>query len=108
LGRFVVRTFAIDLFDLTDGGPTFNTYEPGRYTVMSSGFPNVPVQTPAWLPFQGRWGQYEKLATCFDFVVYTYCQEEVGAGPTGPSAKGAFSQGDKPDVGVPAVAMPVR
>jgi hypothetical protein len=94
----VVGTFAIDLFDLTDNGTRFNTSQPGHYSVMSSGFPNVTAQAPPWLPFQGRWGQYEKLRTCFDFTVYEYCEEEVGAGPTGPSAKGAFRQGDKPDV----------
>jgi len=45
----------------------------------------VGIRAQGWL----------KLSTCFDCVVYNYCHDEVGAGPTGPSATGAFSHGDK-------------
>jgi Vacuolar protein sorting-associated protein 62 len=88
-------TFSVDLFDLTGTGSQFETYTPGHYRVISSGV--FPVKEPDWLRFEGRWGQYEKLSTAFDYVVYTYEYEEVAAGPTGPAMKTAWHRGDFAD-----------
>ncbi|MBN1419587.1 MAG: Vps62-related protein [Planctomycetes bacterium] len=93
--RWGLGTASADLFDRTEAGRPFRTYEPGRYRIISSDLPNVSVDEPRWLDFDGRWGQYEKLSDKIHFgAIPTYTYEGVGKGPTGPKKKaewmGAF------------------
>jgi hypothetical protein len=90
-----VGTFSVDLYDRTGAGSEFHAFLPGNYRIDSSGV--FPVREPDWLEFRGRWGQYEKLRRVFDYGVYEYSYEEVGAGPSGPAMKTAWHRGDFAD-----------
>ena len=94
-------TASVDLFDLTDAGESFQTFQPGTYRVISSALPGYAVTEPEWLEFCGRWGQYERLSDEIDLplcgqtipiTVYTY--EKIESGPTGPKMKTAWTDGD--------------
>jgi Vacuolar protein sorting-associated protein 62 len=85
-------TFSVDLYDLTGMGAQFQAYLPENYRIISSAF--SPWAGPEWLGFTGRWGQYEKLSYNFDYTVYEYSYEEVGAGPLGLNMKTAWQVGE--------------
>lgn len=91
---FGVGTAAIDLYDLTaDSGYTLDTSQPGRCVVVEAqaDLPGLVVTPPAWLGYDGRWGQYEPLSFTYSLVdatgvkLYDYVQTDVGAGPAGPA-----------------------
>lgn len=93
--NYLLGTASADLFDRTDKGFAFRTYDPNRYLIISSDMPSFKVTEPKWLAFDGHWGQYEKLADRIKFgVIPTYTFKEIGNGPTGPKMKiewvGAF------------------
>ncbi len=94
-----VGTVNVDLEDWTAySGPALGTYLPGKYEIVSSDFPGVAATNPDWLGFFKRWGQNERLsfAYTYDYLFsdYTYTQEEVGRGPTGPQTKSLWPQYD--------------
>ncbi|MBU1195252.1 MAG: Vps62-related protein [Proteobacteria bacterium] len=99
--KYGVGTFSVDLFDRTKAGQSFAAYHQNRYRIISSDMPGFTVQEPAWLSYDGYWGQYEKLqdkvkmgpkAKLLKVKVYTY--KSVAKGPSGPKMKkkwaGAF------------------
>jgi hypothetical protein len=89
---YLLGTASADLFDRTDDGLAFRTYDPNRYWIISSDLPSFRVTEPKWLAFDGRWGQYEKLADRIKFgVVPTYTYKEIGSGPTGPKMKSEWA-----------------
>lgn len=92
---YFLGTASADLFDRTGRGRAFRSYEPNHYRIVSSDLPNFQVPEPKWLEFDGRWGQYEKLADKIKVSrVPAYTYKEVGKGPSGPKMKrewaGAF------------------
>ncbi|MBN1422177.1 MAG: Vps62-related protein [Planctomycetes bacterium] len=97
-----IGTTSVDLYDTTESGESFETFQPGSYRVISSALPGYEVTEPEWLAFRGRWGQYERLSdtanlpSCnvkvIPIPVYTY--EEVGCGPSGPGMKTSWTDGD--------------
>jgi hypothetical protein len=93
-------TFSIDLYDRTNIGKSFETFQPGNYEVISSN--TFPVHEPDWLRFQSRWGEYIKNGDYFPIPypggVYVYEQEEVSSGPSGPAMKSGWRTGDFADL----------
>lgn len=101
-----VHIYTAHLRDETDHGPDFDTYAPGAYEVVSSGFEDVPIDSPTWLEFRGRWGQFEPnfygiLDAIGSFLTdacdapgvdcgldgFVELFAAVDAGPRGPSSK---------------------
>jgi hypothetical protein len=89
---YLFGTASADLFDRTDKGRAFRTYEPNSYRIISSDLPGFRVTEPKWLAFDGHWGQYEKLADKIKFgVIPTYTYKEIGNGVPGPKMKGEWA-----------------
>jgi hypothetical protein len=90
--KWGLGTASADLFDRTEAGRPFRTYEADRHRIISSDLPNFSVTEPGWLAFDGRWGQPEKLADKIKFgVIPAYTHKEVGRGPTGPKKKSEWN-----------------
>ena len=89
-----IGTFSIDLWDVTGPGYLYEAFDPDKYWIFSSQLPYYPVSEPEWLNFAGHWGQYERLATTFDYTVYEYTYKEVQGGPFGPAMKTSWQRGD--------------
>ncbi len=94
-----VGTVNVDLEDWTAyGGPALGAFQSGRYEIVSSDFPGVAATNPDWLGFFKRWGQNERLSFTYTydylFDDYSYTQEEVGRGPSGPQTKSLWPQYD--------------
>jgi len=49
------------LYDMAGNGAEFATSDPSHYEIVSSDFAAHEVPEPAWLSFDGHWGQFEKL-----------------------------------------------
>jgi hypothetical protein len=88
--RWGLGTASADLFDRTEAGIEFGTYQANHYRIISSDLPGVKVLEPSWLEFDGRWGQYEKLRDNITFSranIKVYPYTELGRGPSGPKQK---------------------
>ena len=74
---FGIGTAAADLKDICGTGSKFESWQPGKYQI-------VTPTSPYWLQFDGRWGPAEKLSktVTFNYVVgsYSYTYNEVGNG----------------------------
>ncbi len=89
---YVLGTVSADLFDRTAEEIVFRTYELNRHQIISSDLRGFRVNEPEWLRFDGRWGQYEKLADKVKFsVIPAYTYKEIGNGPTGPMMKNEWN-----------------
>lgn len=89
---WVLGTASADLFDRTEAGRAFRACDEVNYRIISSDLPGFKVIEPKWLDYNGRWGQYEKLADGVKFgVIPTYTRKEVGKGPSGPKMKPEWS-----------------
>jgi len=88
-GLIIHGTAAVDLFDRTEAGRTFRTWDDGNYRIVSSDMPGYRVTEPDWLTFDGRWGQPERLRDKIEFGIEIpfHVYDEVGSGPTGPVMK---------------------
>ncbi|MHC4444241.1 MAG: Vps62-related protein [Planctomycetota bacterium] len=85
---YVVGTFSLDLYDLTNAAYVYEAFLPGNYWIFSSELPGYPVAEPDWLSFTGRWGQYERVKDWVGpYGINVYPYEEVQRGPTGPAMK---------------------
>ena len=95
-------TASADLYDHTEAGEPFQTFQPGSYRIISSALPGYAVGESEWLEFRGRWGQYERLSDDITLplcgatfpIINIYSYEEVGCGPFGPKMKAAWTDGD--------------
>ncbi len=89
------------LYDMAGNGAEFATSDPSHYEIVSSDFAAHEVPEPAWLSFDGHWGQFEKL----EYRLSDLSEElgdlakffagsdprffaEVGTGPVGPKRHG--------------------
>ena len=88
-------TASADLFDRTDEGTAYATFEPDNYRIISSDLINLNMREPDWLDFSGRWGQYERLSDdVYWGLINVYDYKEIGMGPSGPAMKRSWVDGD--------------
>ena len=88
----LVPELGVYLYDETGHLYSFDTWQEGKYQVVSADM--YPVPEPDWLCYRSRWGKYELLKEDIDFRVYTYPFKDVGKGPEGPPTKGAWYLGE--------------
>ncbi len=75
------------LFDLTDDlGPLLNAATVGKYTIVSSAWPDIETSPPDWHFLNGTWGEYDTTEFC-PFGSEINCQDEVQNGKPGLIAR---------------------
>lgn len=95
---FGLGTFAIDLRDITSNSANvLQLFQPGRSILVSSAWPSLNPEPPAWFYFAGQWGGYEKLkyaiGSVFGYDISP--QYEIGNGKPGLIQRGIWDVAER-------------